>query len=1141
MQLSGLDLRVSSEMLTDQRVGSAVAGSSDLVGVSTTHGAEVLFQAQDGSLHNVHRDPASDSGWVSTPLPPIHGASGLTVAQAGGVPTALCIGTNLAAPSLWTSTRSGSSWSAWAERPVPAQARQNYIVRVVPDLSGAAATVYLFLRGSSASPTPGALTLWRIDWTTNVWTSLGGVASTQGAAVNLNGSEGFVAFVGTETPNRWALVLHPMDGTPTPVANTLAVRQLATVRDASGRSSVFLYDPGLLTGTPRLAVVKAPTSTNPPVIDTGVSLQGLLPVDAGAATEALYALGRDGSLLAFHPSGATASGWTSTPMPLGVHLSDAVSVLGQDGSPTLFGLDHADQFVRLTLPVGADGTSGMWEQETVDLPAQSMVRVDAYATHLSVTDASGRPRLFETVALYADEVVSAEVNHEHVVLGPTTPTSVTTDGNGQITILSATDSLQSADLRVTVGEGADASTAHAARTGTTLKRLKGTTQAQLGTILPASMKPHAAVIQEALQRTAALAPAPSGCDPHHLAPIDADALADMNWVFSVQGNDVSFTPTSADEAAALMDSYRASGVTFDSPEGWLSEAWSWLGDTLEAVAEEAVEAVKLTVQAATDAAHIVLDCVIDGVQYVFSAVVKVVRDVLAFAEGIFNAVKTAFSTLFGFYGWLLDGARQDIWYTHEAFGHVTTLLATKVDGWLETLIEQTPAKVAAAVSQADAAIDRLIAKWGSEPLHPVAARSLGRLGAPQLSLDDAVDEAKAVALWLLHRLSGPGIDYDPPWNTLSQVGDALRDMFTSVTSDVWEALRTHVDNIGTYLSQSANDPASLGALTFEFVLKEVKVLIGLVGHVLGDLAVGILKVVKTLGEWIGGGVLSKPITGFFIPEVYNLVNPGPREAPTAVSIATLLTAFPLTVVYRRLLGVSPFDSDWAATLSPLEALLDPPGPGAAPAIESAAAKKAGQILGGLWAVGYTLVWLPLEVGNDLTPDEVKKSFGLWRLLVVVGCEAVLYVIGVLAALVGFHLALTHSLDFWSDIVLLVAWGLPVAVDLIAGVLNILNIGDPTKLIPTDAVACFLGIVIFAVGLVSLATELLEEESSVASAVLHLVSPFALILKPLQRLPPAYGIKYGPLLVAMSDAVADGASSLAAGAIAAGRPNPWKTA
>ena len=504
MQLSGLDLRVSSEMLTDQRVGSAVAGSSDLVGVSTTHGAEVLFQAQDGSLHNVHRDPASDSGWVSTPLPPIHGASGLTVAQAGGVPTALCIGTNLAAPSLWTSTRSGSSWSAWAERPVPAQARQNYIVRVVPDLSGAAATVYLFLRGSSASPTPGALTLWRIDWTTNVWTSLGGVASTQGAAVNLNGSEGFVAFVGTETPNRWALVLHPMDGTPTPVANTLAVRQLATVRDASGRSSVFLYDPGLLTGTPRLAVVKAPTSTNPPVIDTGVSLQGLLPVDAGAATEALYALGRDGSLLAFHPSGATASGWTSTPMPLGVHLSDAVSVLGQDGSPTLFGLDHADQFVRLTLPVGADGTSGMWEQETVDLPAQSMVRVDAYATHLSVTDASGRPRLFETVALYADEVVSAEVNHEHVVLGPTTPTSVTTDGNGQITILSATDSLQSADLRVTVGEGADASTAHAARTGTTLKRLKGTTQAQLGTILPASMKPHAAVIQEALQRTAAL-------------------------------------------------------------------------------------------------------------------------------------------------------------------------------------------------------------------------------------------------------------------------------------------------------------------------------------------------------------------------------------------------------------------------------------------------------------------------------------------------------------------------------------------------------------------------------------------------------------------------------------------------------------
>jgi|GEM_PF-7063083 len=1124
MQLSGLAASVSSEMLIDHRVGSPVSGGSSFVGLSGPEGPELLYQAQDGSLHNLHNARPEDGGWTTSALPALRGASGLTIGETGGEPVAVCIGVNQAAPSMWTSARSGTTWSPWAERHVPPNAAANYVVRIAPDLTAAQPSVYLFMRGTSSNLAPGALTLWRVTWSTNTWTSLGPVASTLGAPVSLGGEQGFVAFCDAQTPNHWDLTLFAAQGTTgTSIAKTLAYRQLAAARNSEGHSTVFLYDPGLMTGTPRLGVVDDAKAGVVSVVDTGVPLQSLVPVDAGAGPEALYALGRNGVVVAFHPSKATASGWTSTPLPLGVHLTDVVGVLGPDGTPSLFGMNAGHQLVQLTQG------SGMWEQLPVDLPAQSMFSLDSYATHLSVTDAAGRPRLRETLDLYADEVVVAEVNHQHVVLGPNTATQVTTDSSGRLTVMSPTDSLQCADLRLVSGSGASATTTHAARAGTTLKRLKNTTQAQLGTILPASMQPHAAVIQEALQRTAALAPAPSPGQPHHLAPIDSAALADMNWVFSVEGDQVSFTPKSADEIAGIMDGYRAGGASFGESQGWLSEAWDWLSDTLEAVAEEAVQAVKLTVQAAENAANIVLDCVIDGVQYVFTAVVKVVRDVLAFAEGIFNAVKTAFSTLLGFYGWLLDGARQDIWYTSEAFAWLARMLAGKVDGWMSAIIKQAPIEVNSALGAADKAIDQLIVKYGNNPIHPDAAR-LGRQLAPREgSLEDAASEVKSAAMWLMHRFSGPGIDYDPPWDALETVANAFIDTFKSVTSDVWQAVLEHVHNIGDLLVQTANDPAAIGALTIEFVLKEVKTLLHLVGHVLSDLVVGITTMLQAVVEWVGGGVLDKPITGFFIPEFYNLVNPGDDEAPTPVTLGALLAAFPLTIIYRRLKGVSPFGADWEQTVAPISDLLDHLGPhGSAENAPTTSCKRVGEILGGLWAIGYGFVWLPAEVYNDITPSPVTKTLGVGRVMMVVAVEGILYVVGAVAAAIGFSEALTGTIDFNTDVALLVGWAIPIIADFLIGLANVFGTGAA---IPDDLIACFMGLLLFEVSVVSLGAEVLEGDSSWASAVMHLVSPWALILKPIKRLPLIYGIPVGEVLLVIADMVVDWASA-GAGAVLA---------
>lgn len=98
-----------------------------------------------------------------------------------------------------------------------------------------------------------------------------------------------------------------------------------------------------------------------------------------------------------------------------------------------------------------DGVDG-WESETVQVPSNgAFITVPSYMTLISLTNQNGTPMSNSPVSVYTEEPLTVRIKGVEYYLDGETPLATTTDGNGQIMLMSPADDINTPDLMVDVG------------------------------------------------------------------------------------------------------------------------------------------------------------------------------------------------------------------------------------------------------------------------------------------------------------------------------------------------------------------------------------------------------------------------------------------------------------------------------------------------------------------------------------------------------------------------------------------------------------------------------------------------------------------------------------------------------------------
>ena len=217
------------------------------------------------------------------------------------------------------------------------------------------------------------------------------------------------------------------------------------------------------------------------------------------------------------------------------------------------------------------------------------------------------------------------------MLGPNAALQSKSDSRGVIRIYTKTQSLSIAKLRfVSRTLGVDHYIKQNAHTQSQMEQM---TQADVSNLLPAQYKPDAQHVYAAINTTLSQVTGQKVSSCSYSDSIDVSIAPPIHYRFDVRGGRARFTRLSPGEASALVASY-ATPVHVES----LDSFWEWFGDLVESAVNAVESAFTYVVHTIAEGVRVVIDCVINGVTYIFTGIVKLVEQAFALVESIFAAV-----------------------------------------------------------------------------------------------------------------------------------------------------------------------------------------------------------------------------------------------------------------------------------------------------------------------------------------------------------------------------------------------------------------------------------------------------------------------------------------------------------------------
>jgi hypothetical protein len=972
--------RASVALMDDYRLGTEITAQTDITQVVNELGEGELFYTgiddkREIVIYNVFPDSDSDTGWEVVSIVPDFNPGQLVGGVANGVFTLFCVGPDTSNPDIHYSQRDNKgNWSAW--RSIDASSVFTDLVPPVYVRKIATGIVSGKLELATVlTDANGQMSLWRVDWsgTLGKWEKLGSVdAPFLDFCATLNWGEGVLGAVSNQTmPTAMDLTFFPISGgTPAIVAAQqyfrLADSSLVTPAGSTpSYSGVFLYNDGLSGGSKTVSFIDCSLKDpRPVVIDATLSCEQIVAVDAGANPITFMALDQHMRLNVISRE-ETGGAW-SRAIELGEVVSSITAGLAANGAPLVFAVNAQGNTLYSMLKQPSE-QGGEWTKQQIEAQVQKMQQLAVYGTVFTLMDATANLLPNQTVQVTSPETTVIAWRDQSFVIGEKASATLTTDSNGRVVIYAPTGTINSNKLVFSVPGLMNTGDAIVIDPDVHVQeQLKNLSLADTTKLLPDQYKKDAAQVQKAVNTVMSYTPmstsktkgarlvaaAARTADYHR--PLDPKSGAVQHWHFAVRDGRATFKELTAEEARILKEQLIAGA---SGKPANLNGLFDFLGDIVDAVSNGVQTAFDYVVSTVGGVISAVINCVINGAHYVFNGVIDTIERVFQIAEAILNAVMVFFKQLYDFLAWILTSARQDIWNTKKQFEQALNQAPPTLISLAETAEEKIGTFFADLKKDIAARFDAIIAAYGSTNFTlPSTQLTAVRNTTTELNntqdIINLVYEAEVKAMWLLEKIFSPLNSSSFNISSQPQVEQAMKAFYDAANTQIGEDIQQQITVMTDYLQSIATNPGNFAASTVKVFLQTAKNLILLVLDIVDGLAKMFFETAIALLNGIKQWVFDQPISGFFLQELYDLINPEGSEQLTLVRLISLTCAFPTTILYRIITGHSPYT---ASTMSlPNENRL-----------------KEG--MGGLMLVVYTAVDMIFDLdGEEPEPNILKQ-------------------------------------------------------------------------------------------------------------------------------------------------------------------------
>jgi hypothetical protein len=912
----------ASAMLMDDYVhASDINSANNLVSIQEPDGCySLLYTGATQNIMLLRQDASSDTGWVEDSLGNDFPAGQVVGAVDGdGNLVVFAVGPNQAEPDIYWSRQSKSGWSPWQKIALdnndPGAVQVGNLAAVTVD--GVVGLWVLLTPGPNDS---GVGQINKVTWD-QASPSWGGLIDGTDQLIlepcTIAGLGPCLLFANTspDNPQLLNLLVQKLSESLTEfvIAQSVSLTTVAIGTQADGNSAIFIADDGEQSGSRKIQYFDG---SNPDAgfvtTDTNTTAATLLVTNAGTAPLTLFALDEDNVLnLVANPMSPT----PGDDFDFSLKFAAATTAVNAQGDAELIGYTPGKGMIRMWANPAAEQGHYGWSQAPIEYqPANStLTHSSTYATTMSFIDAKGLPIANQALELRASENMSAAVAGETLLLGPAQPVTVQTDARGQVRLTMPTASLGapalSASMPALMATGQDFVVAPDAKVKNRLSNINTTEVAQfINPEYSKDPKSLACIQQHITKVMQNVSSQPFPTVSHRVNP-RADLKTPLEGGIG-QSHSLCIVNGQATCAALTQEEANARIAEI---AGMSEGIFSWFEDAIEAVGNAMEDAVSWTytnvVTPVVNGVQVAINFVAGAIKVVWSGIIETVEDAFRFVESVFDAYKTGFERLYGFFGWLLSGAKKDILATTQYFDTLLTQGYTAlanyaqqaekpVDGFF-TGAEDYVSKQFGAIQSALSSVN---ANQAIDTRPPGAAGMADTVGETVLEL---IEDVNSTATWLFDKITGgssfsSGLSFQD--SVLTSGVQLVENLMATFGAQIQELL----DAFFTKLESLASSTQNFGQMALSVLLEAAKDLLLAVLKMLDDVIGTVLKFFATNMQAIAAGLFGAAIGSGFVQAMYGLFFPQGEASLTVQGLACLLMGFTTTVVFEAVLNEVPF-------------------------------------------------------------------------------------------------------------------------------------------------------------------------------------------------------------------------------------------
>ena len=384
--------------------------------------------------------------------------------------------------------------------------------------------------------------------------------------------------------------------------------------------------------------------------------------------------------------------------------------------------------------------------------------------------------------------------------------------------------------------------------------------------------------------------------------LDLSLVRSKAWRLQIRGGRAAFQDLTRDEAAVLSASFDSSRVRWN--------LFKSLGDLVEGIADAVAEASDWVFKTVGNGIEVSIRFLIRGVEYGFKQVVETVTEVLHVVEAVLRAVAVAFQRVIDLFGWLLSGAREDIWRTTLGLEKLLRESFVGMDQRIQAAKDVEADYFAKMRDTLESRFEELLEFVGDMTLDPDLLQSAGAMlpATPDGRLPDLqklfADNAISVN-WFFDKLM-TAVELDSNFPEPKSLIESIEALLKRLSEEVFSILEEAIESFVSFLENLASDPKELMRTPVRVILETAKGLLldtlSLIDALVGET----LEVADGVLSYLREEIFDLELDSWLIEEVFRFLSGGEDTKPTIGRVALLLPAFPTTILYRLVTGEAPF-------------------------------------------------------------------------------------------------------------------------------------------------------------------------------------------------------------------------------------------